>query len=65
MGRRDLYGSVVLFSQFIKHLDLCVFSFTLNSNLGRCSGKLGGRPVSLVEEMEAQARQLGHRSIAF
>lgn len=32
---------LVLFSQFTKHLNLCVFSFTLNGNLGRCSGKLG------------------------
>lgn len=36
---RDLYGSGVLFLQFTKHLNLCVFSFALNGNLGRCSGR--------------------------
>lgn len=57
--------SVVLFSQFIKHLNVCVFSFNLNGNLGSHSGRLELSCPFAAEETEARTSWLRPRSSAF
>lgn len=64
-GEERLVCECCLVFTVYKALECVFFSFDLNSNLGRYSGRLGAMRLLTAEETEAQTSRLRPRSTAF